>query len=115
MQRLSTDTSTNAGRAPAASIASTVATNEFGTVMTSTPGSTPKASNPSCMATVPSLTPAQYSTPQNSRIRFRGLEIGTEDELARTKQTVENRSDLGTHAFKRAHEVEQRDLGARAS
>ena len=56
--------STNLGTPPAATMAETVGTAVFGTVMTSDPAFTPSAFKPSINAFVPLSTPMPCPTPQ---------------------------------------------------
>src|SRR5579884_183382 len=53
------------GKAPACEIASTVAMKVLGTVITTSPGATPAAIKANRRASVPLLTPTQWSTSQN--------------------------------------------------
>src|SRR5690606_6407113 len=63
--RLAVPIPTRTGRAPVMSIAAALATRVKGTVMTSSPGPTPAASNARCSALVPVLTATPYPAPQN--------------------------------------------------
>ncbi len=56
-------TSTNTGVAPAITIAPAVATKLLGTVMTSSPGPTPRARRAKKSASVPELSPIAWAAP----------------------------------------------------
>jgi hypothetical protein len=90
-------TSTKTGRAPAYSIAETVATNVKGTVMTSSPGPTPRASSARCSALVPELTPTASATPQqaaNARSKAATSGPRTNWPLPSTRSTASSTSGL---------------------
>src|SRR5690348_9215521 len=66
MLEVASSTSTNSGPAPTWEMASVVAMNVFGTVITASPAATPAACKANRRASVPLPTPTQYFAPQNS-------------------------------------------------
>ncbi len=66
ISRVASSTSANRGRAPARTIASTVATNVLAGTTTSSPGPIPTARRARWRASVPLATPTAYRVPQNS-------------------------------------------------
>ena len=64
MFRSSRRTSTKRGVAPSSAADDAEAANEFGAVMTSSPGPTPTARSARISAAVPSATPTAYRVPQ---------------------------------------------------
>ena len=105
--------STNKGKAPQRVIASVVAMNVFGTVITASPGLTPATTRANQTASVPLATPDNFLYTQKVRkLPLEGADIGTADKAGTVDDIGDGGFDLAAHFFVLSTQIDKRNIGA---